>query len=128
MFVNNYNFFLEYYSLPFCKSEKIHYKSENFGELLRGNIRRLLNSENVSILGDRIVNTPYEISMKIDSKCKGLCLEQKTKKLDAAESDRLRKRIVEDYHVHLLVDNLPCATRYVVPETNEGKCYYFLLV
>uniref|UniRef100_A0A914E0N1 Transmembrane 9 superfamily member n=1 Tax=Acrobeloides nanus TaxID=290746 RepID=A0A914E0N1_9BILA len=94
----------EYYSLPFCKSEKIHYKSENFGELLRG---------------DRIVNTPYEISMKIDSKCKGLCHEQKTKRLDAAETDRLRKRIVEDYHVHLLVDNLPCATRYVVPETNE---------
>jgi transmembrane 9 superfamily protein 2/4 len=36
----------EYYSLPFCKPDKVAYKSENLGEVLRG---------------DRIVNTPYEV-------------------------------------------------------------------
>ena len=35
----------EYYSLKFCRPQKIEYQSENLGEVLRG---------------DRIVNTPYE--------------------------------------------------------------------
>lgn len=35
----------EYYSLKFCRPEKMEYQSENLGEVLRG---------------DRIVNTPYE--------------------------------------------------------------------
>lgn len=37
----------EYYSLPFCKPDgTLHYKSENLGEVMRG---------------DRIVNTPYQV-------------------------------------------------------------------
>ena len=35
----------EYYSLKFCKPQKVEYQSENLGEVLRG---------------DRIVNTPFE--------------------------------------------------------------------
>lgn len=36
-----------YYSLPFCKPAEINYKSENLGEVLRG---------------DRIVNTPIKVT------------------------------------------------------------------
>lgn len=39
----------EYYALPFCRPVgELHYKSENLGEVMRG---------------DRIVNTPYEVSI-----------------------------------------------------------------
>lgn len=73
--------------------------------------------------GDRIVNTPYEVSMKKDVECSTLCTGDGTneakKKLTKKESNLLSQRITEDYHVHLLIDNLPCATRYVIPETQE---------
>ncbi|KAE9551690.1 hypothetical protein FO519_005095 [Halicephalobus sp. NKZ332] len=95
----------EYYSLPFCKpSGTLHYKSENLGEVMRG---------------DRIVNTPYQVFMKHDDTCRGLCSQPAVKPISQEESNQLRRRILEDYHVHLLVDNLPCATRYEVPETKE---------
>jgi transmembrane 9 superfamily protein 2/4 len=97
----------EYYTIPFCKpvGGELHYKSENLGEVMRG---------------DRIVNTPYEVFMKKDTQCSSLCPAGKTTRtITKAESELLRRRITEDYHVHLLVDNLPCATRYVIPETKE---------
>ncbi|PAV64394.1 hypothetical protein WR25_11414 isoform A [Diploscapter pachys] len=93
----------EYYSLPFCKPDgEIHYKSENLGEVMRG---------------DRIVNTPYKVQMKHDLTCAASCKDGV--KASKAEVATLRKRIQEDYHVHLLVDNLPVATKYVVPSTKE---------
>ncbi|KAI6178644.1 Transmembrane 9 superfamily member [Aphelenchoides besseyi] len=97
----------EFYSLPFCKPENnaIHYKSENLGEVMRG---------------DRIVNTLYKVAMRKDKVCSALCPTDKFEtKLTADQSDLLRRRINEDYHVHLLIDNLPAATRYEVPETHE---------
>jgi transmembrane 9 superfamily protein 2/4 len=97
----------EYYTLPFCRpAGDLHYKSENLGEVLRG---------------DRIVNTAYEVFMKKDETCRSLCssTKQPVKSLNTEESAQLRRRISEDYHVHLLIDNLPCATKYTVPETNE---------
>jgi transmembrane 9 superfamily protein 2/4 len=97
----------EYYSLPFCRPPgELHYKSENLGEVLRG---------------DRISNTPYEVFMKKDETCRSLCSATKNpvKSVNTEESAQLRRRISEDYHVHLLIDNLPCATKYQVPETNE---------
>lgn len=49
----------EYYSLQFClpKNGTVVYKTENLGEVLRG---------------DRIVNTPYEVSMKKTIKFKSI--------------------------------------------------------
>uniref|UniRef100_A0AC34FJ01 Transmembrane 9 superfamily member n=1 Tax=Panagrolaimus sp. ES5 TaxID=591445 RepID=A0AC34FJ01_9BILA len=97
----------EYYSIPFCRpAGELHYKSENLGEVMRG---------------DRIVNTPYEVFMKKDETCKSLCSATKNpvKSLNTEESEQLQKRIAEDYHVHLLIDNLPVATKYQVPETGE---------
>lgn len=45
-----------YYSLPFCKpnASKLVYKSENLGEVLRG---------------DRIVSTPYEFKLGQNVAC-----------------------------------------------------------
>lgn len=72
--------------------------------------------------GDRIVNTPYKVFMKKDIECATLCTSNSIApkvKLSISESNLLRERIIEDYHVHLLIDNLPCATRYVIPEKQE---------
>ncbi|XKL63496.1 hypothetical protein PGB90_005860 [Kerria lacca] len=83
----------DYYSLPFCKPKNgIVYKSENLGEVLRG---------------DRIVNTPYEVKMIQDVSCRILC----EKHWSSVEQNIIKDRIADDYNVHLLVDNLPCATK-----------------
>lgn len=45
----------DYYSLPYCRPEKITPFAENLGEVLRG---------------DRIENSLYEIQMRVDEQCK----------------------------------------------------------
>ncbi|XP_064607167.1 transmembrane 9 superfamily member 4-like isoform X2 [Liolophura sinensis] len=87
----------EYYSLPFCEPKEIVYKAENLGEVLRG---------------DRIVNTPYEVYMDKPSPCKVLCEKDVDTKL-------LAERIRRTYYVHLLVDNLPAATKFALMDTGE---------
>lgn len=77
----------EYYSLRFCLPKKKQYKSENLGEVLRG---------------DRIVNTPYEIKMAEDTQCTLLCHEpQKPMYWNAQESQMVADRIQHEYFVHL---------------------------
>ncbi|KAI4465012.1 transmembrane 9 superfamily protein [Holotrichia oblita] len=88
----------EYYSLPFClpKNGSFHYKSENLGEVLRG---------------DRIVNTPYIVKMAEDVQCSLLChFPNKPMHWSAEDSQRVIDRIQHEYFVHLLVDNLPAAS------------------
>ncbi|XP_041357103.1 transmembrane 9 superfamily member 4-like [Gigantopelta aegis] len=101
----------EYYSLPFCvPKEGIIYKTENLGEVLRG---------------DRIVNTPYKVEMAIDVPCMTLCNHPDkadqpltiSKEAGAAFADKIR----HDYYVHLIVDNLPCATKYKLLESDEPQ-------
>ena len=85
----------EYYSLPFCRPKKgIVYKAENLGEILRG---------------DRIVNTAYDVYMKKPQSCKQLCNDIVLTKSQAL---LVSQRIKEAYSVHLLVDNLPSATKF----------------
>ena len=48
----------EWYSLPFCRPEKVEHVAENLGEVLRG---------------DRILNSPYDIRMHVPESCKVLC-------------------------------------------------------
>ena len=49
----------DYYSLPFCRpKDKLEFKSENLGEILRGDV---------------IVSTPYEVNMRKDVQCRLLC-------------------------------------------------------
>ncbi|KDR15208.1 transmembrane 9 superfamily member 4 [Zootermopsis nevadensis] len=97
----------EYYSLPLClpKNGTFNYKSENLGEVLRG---------------DRIVNTPYEVQMAESVNCRLLCHEpNKPMNWNEESSQKVTSRIRHEYFVHLLVDNLPCATKVVNPETSE---------
>ncbi|KAK6188271.1 hypothetical protein SNE40_004484 [Patella caerulea] len=96
----------EYYSLPFCKPAKgVVHKIENLGEVLRG---------------DRIVNTAYEVHMKTPIACKSSCPENKQIVTDA-QSKVIIDRIKHNYYVHLLVDNLPCATRFELLDSKEAQ-------
>lgn len=97
----------EYYSLQFClpKNGTLVYKSENLGEVLRG---------------DRIVNTPYEVRMAENVDCKLLCNTKDQPMTWTNEQSRMVvERIRHEYFVHLLVDNLPVATRLVNADTME---------
>lgn len=79
----------EYYSLPFCvpKNGSIHYKSENLGEVLRG---------------DRIVNTPYDVRMAENTPCTLLCHDQNNPmNWSPYDSERVIDRIQHEYFVHL---------------------------
>ncbi|XP_050338391.1 transmembrane 9 superfamily member 4 isoform X1 [Bactrocera neohumeralis] len=89
----------QYYSLQFClpKNGTLIYKSENLGEVLRG---------------DRIVNTPYDVRMAENINCKLLCHKKdQPMNWDKDQSAIVAERIRHEYFVHLLVDNLPVATR-----------------
>jgi len=95
----------EYYSLPFCppKSGEVKYKSQNLGEILRG---------------DRITNTAYEIFMDKSVTCKVLCTagpEGGPTLWSKEESTELHEKVGHEYFVHLIVDNLPCATQFTMP-------------
>ncbi|KAG4079848.1 hypothetical protein HA402_014979 [Bradysia odoriphaga] len=97
----------EYYSLKFClpKNGTLVYKSENLGEVLRG---------------DRIVNTPYDVRMAENINCKLLCnAKDRPINWDLEQSQKVVERIRHEYFVHLLVDNLPVATRIVNPDSME---------
>ena len=84
----------EYYSLDLCKPESVLvYSSQNLGQILRG---------------ERIVNTPYDIKMNKNDKCRVL---SKDKTWDEKASKDAGYRIEHEYFVHLIMDNLPCATR-----------------
>ncbi|KAL3869320.1 hypothetical protein ACJMK2_042014 [Sinanodonta woodiana] len=96
----------EYYSLAFCHPpEGIKYKTENLGEVLRG---------------DRIVNTAYDVKFGVNKTCEILCKSpQEPSELTEEESKEFAERIKKDYYVHLLVDNLPCATKFSMLDTSE---------
>ena len=90
-----------YYSMPFCKPNvDIVNAVENLGEVLHGSV---------------IQNSPYELYMgKPDFKV--LC----KKDLAKNEARMIAQRIKEDYRVHLIMDNLPAATR-MISELPDGK-------
>jgi hypothetical protein len=90
----------DYYTLPFCKPETITNAVENLGEVLHGSV---------------IQNSPYEIFMG-KSDFKVACRVELTKNTAAL----LAKRIKEDYRVHLIMDNLPAATK-MIREMPDGK-------
>jgi len=90
----------DFYTLPFCKPDLITNAVENLGEVLHGSV---------------IQNSPYEIFMG-KSDFKVLCRVELTKNSAAL----LAKRIKEDYRVHLIMDNLPAATK-MIREMPDGK-------
>mmetsp|Transcript_34090 Transcript_34090/g.79202 ORF Transcript_34090/g.79202 Transcript_34090/m.79202 type:complete len:641 (-) Transcript_34090:205-2127(-) len=94
-----------YYVLGYCQPNPITDSIENLGELL---------------VGDKIENSPYKISMAHNKSCKVLC----KKKLTTAEKDKFRSMIEDEYLVNWIVDNLPAATRYSKAGP-EGKDFTF---
>ena len=80
------------------RSFKVIYQTENLGEVLRG---------------DRIVNTMYDIRVDKSETCSVLC----TQDLSPENADAIREKILNQYSVHLLADNLPVATKWEL----EGK-------
>lgn len=90
----------DYYTLPFCKPDTIVNAVENLGEVLHGSV---------------IQNSAYDIYMG-KSDFKVLCRVELTKNSAAL----LAKRIKEDYRVHLIMDNLPAATK-MIREMPDGK-------
>ena len=95
----------EYYSLDLCKPDQgvLVYSSQNLGQIIRG---------------ERIVNTPYSVEMARNAKCRVLCRD---KTWDAKASKDAGYRIEHEYFVHLIMDNLPCATRFTVPESESDQ-------
>lgn len=96
----------DYYSLAFCQPPQgTVYKAENLGEILRG---------------DRIVNTPFDIRVGENIACKTLCKNKNNPLIwNEEESKAAIDMIQHEYYVHLIVDNLPCATKFEMIETSE---------
>ena len=63
--------------------------------------------------GDRIVNTMYDIRVDKSETCSVLC----TQDLSTENAEAFREKILNQYSVHLLADNLPVATKWEL----EGK-------
>ncbi|EOD32416.1 hypothetical protein EMIHUDRAFT_468029 [Emiliania huxleyi CCMP1516] len=90
----------DYYSLPFCRPAEVVNKMENLGEVLHGSV---------------IKNSAYDISMgKIEFRV--LC----KRTLEPAEATLLHTRIRQDYRVHMIMDNLPAATK-MIRELPDGQ-------
>lgn len=96
----------EYYSLPFCRPETIESKSENLGEVLRG---------------DRILTSPYQIQMAYDEQCKVLC---RLEKLGEKEVEAFVKKIKDEYRVNMILDNLPVAVAHIGQENGKDVKLY----
>ena len=73
--------------------------AENLGEVLRG---------------DRIESSMYEMSMKSDQYCKFLCDKDYTKD----EIGMFAERVIEEYRIQMIVDNMPAATKFLDMELN----------
>merc|ERR1719409_687631 len=83
----------DFYTLPFCKPETIVNKVENLGEVLHGSV---------------IQNSAYDVHMG-RSDFKVLCRVELTKQ----SAWMLGQFIKDDYRAHLIMDNLPAATKMI---------------
>mmetsp|Transcript_10839 Transcript_10839/g.34245 ORF Transcript_10839/g.34245 Transcript_10839/m.34245 type:complete len:631 (-) Transcript_10839:650-2542(-) len=83
----------DYYSLAFCRPTDVVNAAENLGEVLHGSV---------------IKNSPYDIRMS-ETQFKILC----RKVLTEAEAKAFADKIRDEYRVHMLMDNLPAATKFV---------------
>ncbi|CAM9001755.1 unnamed protein product [Rhodiola kirilowii] len=77
-----------YYSIPYCRPEKIVDSTENLGEVLRG---------------DRIENSPYTFKMRDPQMCNVVCRIT----LDAKSAKDFKEKIEDEYRVNMILDNLP---------------------
>ncbi|CEI96078.1 hypothetical protein RMCBS344292_10248 [Rhizopus microsporus] len=71
------------------------------------------------LFGDRIFNSPFELRMIKDEKCKLLCT---TETIPAEDAKFINSAVMNGYAINWIVDGLPAATEDVDQETN--KAYY----
>ncbi|KAG6556360.1 hypothetical protein Mapa_002303 [Marchantia paleacea] len=95
----------EYYSLDYCKPERIENMAENLGEVLRG---------------DRIENSPYQFKMKESQLCKFVCHKKSVSEKAAKD---FKEKIDEEYRVNMILDNLPVAVLRTKDEDDIPKMY-----
>ncbi|KAK9802909.1 hypothetical protein WJX73_005351 [Symbiochloris irregularis] len=96
----------EYYSIPYCRPEKIKSSAENLGEVLRG---------------DRIENSPYEIFIRVDEQCKVLC---RIDSLKENQNKAFRAKVEDEYRVLMILDNLPVAIARLRDENGQAVKTY----
>ncbi|PON99236.1 Nonaspanin [Trema orientale] len=89
-----------YYSLPFCRPEKIVDSTENLGEVLRG---------------DRIENSPYAFKMREPRMCNIVCQLI----LDAKTAKEFKEKISDEYRVNMILDNLPLVVPLAVRRVDQ---------
>ncbi|KAJ4890704.1 Transmembrane 9 superfamily member 10 [Raphanus sativus] len=93
-----------YYSLPYCRPEKIVDSAENLGEVLRG---------------DRIENSPFVFKMRESQMCAAVCRV----KLDKKSAKALKEKIVDEYRVNMILDNLPLVVPVQRPDQDNVVVY-----
>ncbi len=95
----------DYYSLPFCRPEEVMRQAENLGEVISGAV---------------IQNSPYELYMG-KSEFKVACRSELGKK----EKIALSTKVKQDYRVHMIMDNLPAATKMIaeMPDGTKKDMY-----
>ncbi|KAL3533073.1 hypothetical protein ACH5RR_006594 [Cinchona calisaya] len=86
-----------YYSLPYCAPKTIVDSAENLGEVLRG---------------DRIENSPYVFKMRQPQMCNVVCHVV----LNAKTAKEFKEKIEDEYHVNMILDNLPLIMPIKRPE------------
>ena len=95
----------DYYSLPFFNPERLVKQAENLGEVLHGAV---------------IQNSPYEINMG-RSEFRIACRVE----LNKHPRVTLAQRIRQDSRVHMIMDNLPAATKMIaeMPDGTKKDMY-----
>jgi len=93
-----------YYSLPFCRPEKVETERENIGQVL---------------VGDRIQSSDYKLLFGQDSQCNVLC----AKTYQEGEVKAFTERIEQEYTVNWIMDSLPAAVRMFDEEAPENMHY-----
>ncbi|KAJ9504989.1 hypothetical protein QJQ45_013398 [Haematococcus lacustris] len=104
----------EYYSLPYCRPEKIVQSAENLGEVLRGDrienslyqVQALDSSQRQAAMAKVCHRAVLQIQMRVDEQCKFLC---RIDSLSSAQAKAFRLKIEDDYRVNMILDNLPVA-------------------
>ncbi|KAK4265384.1 hypothetical protein QN277_026443 [Acacia crassicarpa] len=94
-----------YYSLPYCRPDRIVDSAENLGEVLRG---------------DRIENSPYVFKMREPQMCNVLCRLT----LNAKTAKEFKEKIDDEYRVNMILDNLPVVVPLRRPDQDESSIVY----
>ncbi|GAV83213.1 EMP70 domain-containing protein [Cephalotus follicularis] len=93
-----------YYTLPYCRPDRIVDNAENLGEVLRG---------------DRIENSPYLFKMREAQMCTVLCRVILNKKTAKA----YKNKINDEYRVNMILDNLPLVVPIRRPDQENSVVY-----